>query len=175
MPRRKSQLLPDAGEFAEAPAPKPKREPKPKEAPPLVLTADLLSEEQEQADLVKRCADHEPEYPELKMLYHIANGGWRGMRAGLRMKAAGVKKGVPDLCLPIMRFRPDGSGIYPGLYIEMKRTKRGVVSKEQRIWIRRLRRCGYAVAVCKGMEIAWTLIIWYLSLERVPIPVATEN
>jgi VRR-NUC domain len=139
--------------------------------PDLMLTPQELLEEQEQADLVKRCAEHEKQWPELKVLFHIPNGGWRGSLAGLRMTRAGVKKGVPDMCLPVMRVRPDGLGCFGGLWVEMKKKGRSTVSKEQKLWIRRLRRCGYAVAVCKGMEIAWTLILWYLSLEPVVDPV----
>ena len=40
------------------------------------------------------------------------------MATGGRLRAEGLKSGVPDLCLP------SAHGEYHGLYIEMKRTKR---------------------------------------------------
>lgn len=53
-------------------------------------------------------------FPELKMLYHVPNGGKRNPAEAARFKAMGVKAGVPDLCLPVPM-----NG-YAGLYIEMK-------------------------------------------------------
>lgn len=53
-------------------------------------------------------------YPALKWLYSIPNGGNRSKAVAGKMKASGVKKGVYDLCLPVMR------GGYIALYIEMK-------------------------------------------------------
>ena len=42
-------------------------------------------------------------YPELKLLYHIPNEGKRSVVNGANLKKAGLKKGVPDLCLPVAR------------------------------------------------------------------------
>lgn len=38
-------------------------------------------------------------FPELKMLYHVPNGGKRNPAEAARFKAMGVKAGVPDLCM----------------------------------------------------------------------------
>lgn len=60
-------------------------------------------------------------YPELKFMHHIPNGGSRGdterSRAieGGKLKAQGVKPGVPDVFLPVGRHG------CKGLYIEMKK------------------------------------------------------
>ena len=54
------------------------------------------------------------QWPELKLLYHIPNGGTRDPIEAKHMKEQGVKRGVPDLHLPVAR------GKYHGLYIEMK-------------------------------------------------------
>ena len=54
------------------------------------------------------------QYPELKLLHHIPNGGKRDAIEAKHLKAQGVKKGVPDLCLPVAR------GPYHGAYIELK-------------------------------------------------------
>ena len=57
-------------------------------------------------------------FPELKLLFHVPNGGKRNAAEAARFKAMGVKAGVPDLCLPVPR------GGYAGLYIEMKYGKK---------------------------------------------------
>nr|DAQ77407.1 MAG TPA: Cytosine specific methyltransferase [Caudoviricetes sp.] len=73
-----------------------------------------------------------------------------------RMKAAGVKAGVPDMFLPVAR------GGSHGLYIELKRIKGGRVSAEQLAWMEELTREGYTCAVCHGWEEARETILNYL-------------
>lgn len=98
-------------------------------------------------------------YPELQMLYAIPNGGYLLSKAAAgKLKAAGLKKGVPDLSLDVAR------GSYHGLRIEMKRTVGGQVSFEQKVWQMRLQAQGYHVVVCKGWEAARDVLIRYLSL-----------
>ena len=70
-----------------------------------------------------------------------------------------MKAGVPDIFLPV------ASGIYHGLFIEMKRAKGGTVSEAQNEWITRLIRQGYAVLVCHGADEAICMIREYLGLE----------
>ena len=95
-------------------------------------------------------------YPELRLLYHIPNEGKRTRATGGRMRAEGLKKGVPDLCLPVAR------GGCHGLYIELKRTKGGKVTPEQLEWVDALTRQGYMAAVCRGWEEASEIITEYL-------------
>ena len=52
-------------------------------------------------------------WPELALLHHVKNETQGGARQVAMDKAMGVKKGVPDLCLPVPR------GTYHGLYIEL--------------------------------------------------------
>jgi hypothetical protein len=77
--------------------------------------------------------------PELRLLFAIPNAG-AGAQSGQagKMKAEGVKRGVPDLHLPVAR-----NG-YHGLFIEMKYGK-GTPSPEQKEWIADLREEGYRV------------------------------
>jgi hypothetical protein len=93
-------------------------------------------------------------YPQLNAAFAIGNGGSRGDTemsrkiAGGKMKAEGVKPGVPDVCVPI----PVGK--YAGLFIEFKRLN-GVpsdVSKDQEEWIANLSGVGYRVDVCYGWK-----------------------
>lgn len=113
-------------------------------------------EDKEQENLLIWAAWNSGKYPELTLLYHIANGGKRGKREAARLKAQGVKAGVPDLHLPVAR------GGYHSLYIELKRREGGTVSDAQKGWIADLRREGNCVAVCRGSEEAERVIVGYL-------------
>ena len=89
---------------------------------------------------------HKGKYPELKLLYHIPNGGKRSKSEAGRFKAEGVKSGVPDICLPVAR------GKYNGLYLELKKKHGGKLSDNQKSWIENLSREGYFAVVCAGWE-----------------------
>lgn len=80
-------------------------------------------------------------FPELKLLFHIPNGGKRDVKEAARFKAMGVKAGVPDLCLPVPM-----NG-FAGLYIEMKYGK-NKPTDHQKEWIKALKEQGYKVTVC---------------------------
>ena len=99
--------------------------------------------------------------PELKLLYHVPNGGKRDAKTGRALKRQGVKAGVPDLCLPVAR------GGYHGLYIELKAGK-NTTSPKQKEWINDLGQQGYYAAACRGWEEAKETIENYLDemLER---------
>lgn len=71
------------------------------------------TEAQEQMTLFSWAAMQSGKYPELNLLYHVPNGGSRHKAEAGRLRAEGVKAGVPDLCLPVAR------GQYHGLYIEL--------------------------------------------------------
>lgn len=96
-------------------------------------------------------------YPELMLLYHIPNEGKRSHKTGARLKAEGLKTGVPDICLPVAR------GGHHGLYIELKRVKNSRVTEDQMRWLEDLARQGYVAAVCRGADEAIELITRYLS------------
>ncbi|MCJ8343315.1 MAG: VRR-NUC domain-containing protein [Cetobacterium sp.] len=113
------------------------------------------SEETEQITLIDWCNINTCKYPELKLIYHIPNGGKRGKSEAVRLKRGGVKKGVPDLCLPVPRKN------YHGLYIEMK-FGNGRTSKDQKEWILNLNNQGYKAVVCNGFEEAKEVIERYL-------------
>lgn len=73
-----------------------------------------IHESVEQTNLFRWAAYEQGKYPELKLMYHIPNGGSRNRLEAANLKKQGVKSGVPDICLPVAR------GAYHGLYIEMK-------------------------------------------------------
>lgn len=117
---------------------------------------DCPEEEVEQTCLFRWAAYSLGAHPELKLLHAIPNGGKRSKSEAARMKAAGVKAGVPDMFLPVAR------GGSHGLYIELKRIKGGRVSAEQLAWMEELTREGYTCAVCHGWEEARKVIQTYL-------------
>ena len=99
--------------------------------------------------------------PELAYIFCIPNGGARdsdkGKAAfvGAQLKAEGVKRGVPDIFVPIPRHG------FHGLWIEMKRADGGTVSKEQKEFIAYAQGAGYAACVCYGwLEAAEAIRQW---------------
>lgn len=98
-------------------------------------------------------------YPDLVWLFAIPNGGLRDKITAGKLKASGVKSGVPDICLPIRR------GSYSGLFIEMKRGKNKPTA-EQKEWINFLPTQGFGVIVCYDWEAARDIIIQYLEHEK---------
>lgn len=116
------------------------------------------SESEEQQQIFQWAAYAVGRWPELKYMYHVPNGGARNKATAGRLKAEGVKPGVPDICLPV----PHGK--HHGLYVELKRRKGGRVSDEQKDWIAALHSFGYATAVCRGAQEAIEVIQRYLRL-----------
>lgn len=96
-------------------------------------------------------------HPELRLLFHVPNGGSRNKAEAANLKRQGVRPGVPDLCFPVAR------GKYHGLYIELKAGK-NKPTEHQREWIAELRAQQYAVAVCYGWEEAAGILEKYLDL-----------
>ena len=92
-----------------------------------------------------------------KLLFAIPNGGERNVIVASRLKAEGVRAGVPDLFLA----QPNNG--FHGLFIEMKKTKGGVVSDNQKCYLSLLKTSGYEVAVCHGWIEAKQTIEHYLS------------
>lgn len=114
------------------------------------------TEDQEQAALMQWARTMEGRWPELADLHAIPNGGLRSKATAARLKATGVKPGVPDLHLPVAR-----QGCH-GLYIEMKRRHGGRISPDQLRWMEELTRQGHRCAVCRGWEEAKRVIEEYL-------------
>lgn len=114
------------------------------------------TEHSEQSALFSWAALSAARWPGLSLLFAVPMGGARNAITGARLRAEGAKAGIPDCCLPV------AAGDYHGLFIEMKRTKGGKVSPEQKWWIAALRAQGYRVEVCKGFDEARAVIIDYL-------------
>jgi len=117
----------------------------------------IPTESREQKTLFEWAKLMEGRWPELGLLYHIPNEGKRSRTTGARMRAEGLRSGVPDICLPVAR------GGHHGLYIELKRVKNSRVTKDQLEWISALVAQGYVAAVCRGCDEAISLITDYMS------------
>lgn len=117
------------------------------------------SESQEQIWLFEWSLVMSARYPELNLMYHVPNGGLRSKATAGRLKAEGVKPGVPDVCLPVARKG------YHGLYIEMKAAK-GKLSDNQKVWIEALLKQGYHVVTCYGFNEAADVISDYLGIKK---------
>lgn len=127
-----------------------------------MTTLPVPSEHDEQAALFEWAARNEWHEPRLALLFAIPNGGHRSKATAGKLKAEGVKAGVPDVFLPAMMGRI-GERFNGGLFIELKRVRGGSTSPEQRAWHDRLRRNDYRVEVCKGWVAAALVICEYLN------------
>lgn len=116
------------------------------------------SEHAEAVALVRACVLAEARHPELGLLFAVPNGGHRNPVVAARMKAEGVKRGVPDYMLPVPR------GPWHGLFVELKRERGGRVSEDQRRMIRLLEEQGYRVVVARGWVEAYEAIMEYLGV-----------
>jgi hypothetical protein len=103
-----------------------------------VLTADRIpTEHEEQRELVRWFRQT---WPGVR-IFAIPNGGARSPATAGRLKAEGVSSGVPDLFIPAW-----------GLWVEMKRSKGGSLSAEQKDWIAYLESVRFWCIVGKGAD-----------------------
>jgi hypothetical protein len=93
----------------------------------------------EHAEQVTFISEFEKTWPGVR-IFAIPNGGMRNVIVAQKLKAEGLKPGVPDTYIPAWRT-----------WVEMKRTKGGTTSKEQKDWHQYLREdVGDTVIVAKG-------------------------
>lgn len=98
-------------------------------------------------------------YPCLRLMYHVPNEGKRTKATAAKMKRIGLKKGVPDICLPVAR------GGFHGCYIEMKAVG-GKATKEQCEYLDALRLEGYLARSASDTRRHRRRYSVILSLER---------
>lgn len=103
-----------------------------------ILTTDRIpTEHEEQRELVRWFRQT---WPGVR-IFAIPNGGARSPATAGRLKAEGVSSGVPDLFIPAW-----------GLWVEMKRSKGGSLSAEQKDWIIYLESVRFCCIVGKGAD-----------------------
>jgi hypothetical protein len=91
--------------------------------------------------------------PFLYLMHAIPNGGTRNKIEAGRLKAEGVKAGIPDCFWPVARQEkiPGNFRFWHGLYIEFK-TKRNTPSEDQRIMMLMLDEQGYKVVCVNTLD-----------------------
>jgi hypothetical protein len=117
-----------------------------------------MSEHTEQVALFNWAKLMESRHPQLALMFAIPNGGHRHIAVAYKLKAEGVRAGVPDIFLPVSH------GTKYGLWIELKDGK-NKTSKIQKEWLNKLNNEGYETKVCYGFDEARQAIIDYLELE----------
>lgn len=144
-----------------------------------MITPEYLArsgtEHGEQAALFCWAAMNRVQYPWLRWMHAIPNGGSRGMKQGAMLVAEGVKGGVADVFLPVHQIRASVLSFH-GLYIEMKRAD-GVpsnVSQDQLDFGAFVTRQGYAWYVAFGWNQAVELIMSYFA-ARDPLLTAHQQ
>lgn len=90
---------------------------------------------------------------------HVPNGGARNLITGRRLKAEGVKRGVPDVLIFTVPKPLKASGVA----IELKRLRGGIVTQEQKDWHTALKKVGWQVHVARGAvdAIDWLKTLGY--------------
>jgi hypothetical protein len=115
------------------------------------LTDRIPTEHEEQRELVKWFRQTHRGV----RIYAIPNGGQRSIAAATRLKVEGVSSGVPDLHVPAWK-----------LWIEMKRTKGGSVSAEQKDWMAYLESVNHWCIVGKGADDAKSKITAFFNQQK---------
>lgn len=114
-------------------------------------------EEQLQAAIVAWARLRAATCPDLEVLYHPPNGGFRSKAEAGRFKVAGVRPGVSDLHLPASF----SAGI-PGLWMELK-APAGTLSAAQLDWLSRMFDRGERVGLVRTPGAALMVLSWHLN------------
>jgi hypothetical protein len=121
----------------------------------------------EQAAIFERARWYAGQHPELDLLFAVPNGAklpftgkgkHRWSPEAQRLKKEGLRRGVPDMCLPVARLG------YHGLFIELKYGD-NKPSCDQAEYLDRLTEQGYLAVVCWGSNEAWNIICEYLGIS----------
>ncbi len=111
-------------------------------------------------------------------VYAVPNGVWipgemvTRMRIIMTQRRLGMRKGAPDITIAFPLHN------WHGCYIELKRDKDQIapaqIKEEQVVWLERLRKVGYFVMMCVGLEEACDAVRRYIDGEE-PLPFPWED
>jgi hypothetical protein len=114
-----------------------------------------MTEHDLQSSIIDECNLRANQEPLFGRIFAVPNGGARSVVVGRKLKAEGVKRGVPDLVWPIPR------GDYNGLVMELK-VGRNKASAEQNEWLEFFESIGwYACVVHDDPAVAMNVLEWY--------------
>ncbi len=118
-----------------------------------------MTESDFQRSIIAECAYRANQDPRWAFIFHVPNGGQRTKAAAGKLKAEGVKKGVPDLLWPLK------SRGYSGLVMELKANGNST-TPEQTTWLAWLKAQGYFTCVVRDDPAkAIEILTWYCSTE----------
>ena len=110
-------------------------------------------EEQTQIALVKKLRTDHPKVE----FFHVPNGEKRDVVTAVKLKNMGVKKGVPDLYFPDHK-----------LWVELKGSKKGKLSKDQQDFLDRRLENGDKIVIAHGLQDAVDKIYPLISESKTP-------
>ena len=129
----------------------------------------------EQCKFYNWCVTHQDaeELPDLDLIFAVPNGAHLAKGQGSKLIKEGMRKGVPDMCLPVPRAP------FHGLWIEMKRPAikdykgkiiqtAGTSTEFQKKYKLRLDSLGYKVCVCYGKDEAKIAVLEYYNVDYGP-------
>ena len=99
-------------------------------------------------------------WPEMRWMFHPANGGKRDRKTAAKMKKAGVVAGVLDLWLPVRRLG------YVGCVVEVKEPNGAGPTEEQLKWVYHLAAEGWFVSVEYGAPAVINRFETFLKMEK---------
>lgn len=120
------------------------------------------SEHDEQTALFRWAALAAVQWPPLRWMFAIPNGGERHPFVAAKLRAEGVRSGVPDL------FLPAPTPTAHGLFVELK-VGRNKATEHQAQWLAALSAAGYRAVVCYGWEAAARDILDYFGASQAEI------
>lgn len=131
----------------------------------IIMPEDLAgdSESSQQKALFAWAALNVGKYPQLAYMFAVPNGFFATIAQKGKMKAEGLRSGVPDIFLPCQGINIP----YLGLFIEMKlekyrNHKNGGCSEQQIDFINYATSAGYYCKVCYNWEEARDTLINYM-------------
>lgn len=114
-------------------------------------TAAIIPTEDQECLLFVEWLEIQKKQRKVVLFTHVSNENnmRMGIRVAMHKKRLGLRKGFPDYIVvtPKQIF-----------FIEMKRSRGGIVSLEQKEWVEALNKIGLAAKVCLGFEDAVNFI-----------------
>lgn len=121
-----------------------------------------MTEHDLQASIIAECNLRANMDPRFGLVFAIPNGGHRHKATAGKLKAEGVKAGIPDLFLPVPRPAYNGHRAYHGMFIELK-VGRNSPTDSQELWLRLLAEQGYYTCwIYDDPQSAIDMLKWYL-------------
>lgn len=121
-----------------------------------------MSEHEEQSALFLWAQINQVRVPGIELMFAVPNGGYRLGKTARDLKAEGVKKGVPDVWLPVNGIHENRPVV--GLVIEMK-YDRNKPTPEQEWWLDQLGKRGWGTVVCYSWREAAKVICEHFDID----------